>query len=510
MATTALAKPTSPWSGRASLVLALGLWGSLIALFWPFTQDDSYILYRYARNWAEGHHLVYNFPGVPVDGYTSFAWTLLLGVMARLGLPWDLDVSSKVLGTVLGIATLLIVRKLPDFAEHAAPTRWTALLLTAVAPPMIVGTIDGLETPLYVLVQMALVWCWVRDMRRERHSVLCGLLGGLLTLVRPDGVLLRGLLVGASLWMRRTEGHARLPRLLPIAAGFALIFLPYFIWHFRFYGHPLPNTFYVKSGGHPDQLFAGLLKISAALKESGGWATIMIVVLAFVGRSSPYRLALSAVIVSRALFTVWSGGEVMGHHRFFAPALPAYFLLFQLGMDQLDQGFAVARADWSRSWSRRVFRLAPLIIVAYTISRPLLDTRRESLQYTEGMQRAHIRLGHDLAREARAGARMAIGDAGAAPYYSGLYNIDILGLNDEYLAHLPGRYTQKIDVDYVMDQRPDYIVVVSREPPEKGFVPEYGVDQALQTAIARSSAYSLWRVYQFKDHYFLWVYHPSP
>ena len=159
MTTISLAKPPSAWSGRANLALALGLWGSLIALYWPFTEDDAFILFRYARNWAAGHHFVYNYPGIPVDGFTSFGWTFLLGILARLPLTVDLDVSSKVLGSLLGIATLLIVRKLPDFAEYAAPTRWAALLLTAVAPPMIVGTIDGLETPLYALVQMALLWC---------------------------------------------------------------------------------------------------------------------------------------------------------------------------------------------------------------------------------------------------------------------------------------------------------------------------------------------------------------
>jgi hypothetical protein len=233
----------------------------------------------------------------------------------------------------------------------------------------------------------------------------------------------------------------------------------------------------------------------------------MIVVLAFVGPGSTYRFALLSVLASRALFTVWSGGEVMGHHRFMAPALPAYFLLFQLGIDQVDRGFAGAPSgDWSRSWQRNLFRLAPLVLVAYTIIRPIPDTRRETTQYTDGMKRAHIRLGHELRTDAPAGARIAIGDAGAVPYFSGLNNIDILGLNDPYLARLPGRYTRKIDVDYVLRQDPAYVVVVSREPPERGFVPEYFVDGALQQAITRSATYALWRAYPFRERYYLWVY----
>jgi arabinofuranosyltransferase len=506
MATISVGRPEFARRGLATLALPLALWGLFVVLFWPFTEDDAFILFRYAYNWASGHQFVFNYPGIPVDGYSSFAWTFLFGSLSRLGVPWDLEFTAKLLGTLFGIATLLLIWRLPDFSAQPAPTRWTALLLAAVAPPLIVGAIDGLETSMYVAVQMTLVWCWLCDVRHGTLSLLSGLLGGLLTLVRPDGVVLPVLLLGAFLWMRRADGPALLRASAQMAAGFTLVVLPHFLWHLKLYGHPLPNTFYVKTGGHPDQLFAGVLKISSALKECGGWATIMIVAIAFAGRVTAYHVALVAVVVSRSLFTIWSGGEIMGHQRFFAPALPAYFLLFQLGMDQLDRGFSTALTEWPRSWPRRCFRLAPLVIVAYMISRPVLDTRRESMEYVQAMQRAHIRLGRDLRAEAPPGAKVAIGDAGAVPYYSGLYSIDILGLNDSYLAHLPGRYTQKMDVDYVLGQKPDFVVVVSKLPAEQGFVPEYRVDGLLQTALAQTPAYALWRVYEFKEHYFLWVY----
>ncbi|MCS7179004.1 MAG: hypothetical protein RML46_08655 [Anaerolineae bacterium] len=42
----------------------------MLSLYWPYTVDDAYIIFRYARNWARGLGLVYN-PGVYVDGYTS-------------------------------------------------------------------------------------------------------------------------------------------------------------------------------------------------------------------------------------------------------------------------------------------------------------------------------------------------------------------------------------------------------------------------------------------------------
>ena len=50
-----------------------------------FIQDDAYISFIYARNWVEGHGLVFN-PGEHVEGYTNFLWTVLMAIPIRIGL----------------------------------------------------------------------------------------------------------------------------------------------------------------------------------------------------------------------------------------------------------------------------------------------------------------------------------------------------------------------------------------------------------------------------------------
>ena len=42
-----------------------------------FLGDDAFISFRYARNLAEGHGLVWN-PGEAVEGYTNFLWVVLM------------------------------------------------------------------------------------------------------------------------------------------------------------------------------------------------------------------------------------------------------------------------------------------------------------------------------------------------------------------------------------------------------------------------------------------------
>src|SRR5436190_1119762 len=49
--------------------------------------DDAMISMRYARMLAEGHGLVWNAGGPPVEGYTNFLWTLWMSAIHLLPLP---------------------------------------------------------------------------------------------------------------------------------------------------------------------------------------------------------------------------------------------------------------------------------------------------------------------------------------------------------------------------------------------------------------------------------------
>ena len=48
-------------------------------------------------------------------------------------------------------------------------------------------------------------------------------------------------------------------------------------------------------------------------------------------------------------------------------------------------------------------------------------------------------------------------DAGVLPYYSGLRTIDLAGLTDSHIGRLPGKLTNKTDVDYVLDKNPTFV-----------------------------------------------------
>ena len=109
--------PRWAWTSFLGLcVVYLGLCLHYLGEIGPYVIDDVFIIFRYADNFAHGEGLVFN-PGEAVEGYTSFLWTLLFGVFAKLGLP--LILTGQVLGIALGLATLALTWRI---ARRLLPT----------------------------------------------------------------------------------------------------------------------------------------------------------------------------------------------------------------------------------------------------------------------------------------------------------------------------------------------------------------------------------------------------
>src|SRR5512143_607046 len=106
-----MAEPAAPWLRRVRWVL-LGVAAVVLvghSLAYNFVTDDAYISFVFARNFAEHGQLTFNL-GQPVDGYTNFLWTFVLGLGMVVGAPPE--IASRVLGTACALATLFVVFRL--------------------------------------------------------------------------------------------------------------------------------------------------------------------------------------------------------------------------------------------------------------------------------------------------------------------------------------------------------------------------------------------------------------
>jgi arabinofuranosyltransferase len=236
----------------AAALLCLG-W----RLFW-FLTDDAFIAFRYVHNASVGRGLVWNpAPFLPVEGYTSFSWVLLL-----LGLQQAFHVSpvdaSNWLGLGLGLASLAII--VAVLFRVAIPARWQSRRLVLAALTLggmlsnrtyLAWQSSGLETPLFNALLTAwlalLIWPYPSAPGR-RLLALCSL-ASLAALTRPDGVLFA--LASAAFVVVRAAAARRKSSLWALAP---LLLVPVHVaWRLRFYGQWWPNTYYAKySGAWPE------------------------------------------------------------------------------------------------------------------------------------------------------------------------------------------------------------------------------------------------------------------
>ncbi|NIN65107.1 MAG: hypothetical protein GTO63_10470 [Anaerolineae bacterium] len=219
--------------------------------FVGFPLDDAWIHQTYARNLALHHQLAYN-PGQPSVGSTSPLWSVL--VTPAYVLPLEHRFWTYLLGAILLALTGWITYRLAS-----------ALFPDDSLTPILVGAFcalewhlawsafSGMETVLFAFVSMLAIERYVAGGR----PFLIGVIIGLLTLTRPEGVLLLALLILDTLLRRKRTRETLSWAQAVTSAGFLLLgFLvlvtPYLILNLTVTGNLFPNTFYAKQGEYGD------------------------------------------------------------------------------------------------------------------------------------------------------------------------------------------------------------------------------------------------------------------
>lgn len=351
------------------LVLLLGpavLYLAGVAVLGDWIVDDAGISYAYARNIALGHGFVSEPGRPPVEGYSNFLWVLALVPFRLLGV-FDPVVVPKMLGAACVLWALFLVQRTLRRATGQWEPGLFAALWIACAPPIVIWTASGLENGLMLLL---LVQLWATAVERGRHwQARCGLITALAAMTHPEGLIYLAFALGASVAHADTAGHAgalqmeaiadgpsahdRAPRrsraalavrsFASCAAGFLLLFAPFFTFRLITFGQPWPQTYYAKRGPTLFALLADLAREPAAalarVAETGR---------ALAGDAGPWIMAVLPVAIAAL---AWIG-------RLRRPiALAAGLWVIAVG------GFVVIGADWMEE-----FRFATGAIVALAIT----------------------------------------------------------------------------------------------------------------------------------------------
>ncbi|MEM1058467.1 MAG: hypothetical protein AAGK14_04400 [Verrucomicrobiota bacterium] len=245
-------------SGRMQAALAAGIFvlALLLAAYTQNAWEDWYITYRASQNLAAGEGLVFQ-PGERVHSFTSPLGVLIpAGIAAAVGPATDVGVVLWIFRVVCALVlagTLVVLARLGVRLELAF---WPMLLLLGafcLDLKTVLFSVNGMETA-YMLAGVALTLLAFRDLSRRRFWQL-GVAWALLMWVRPDGCVYIGALsLGLLLFGWRNahiQSRAELLRCLVLAGLVTtVLYLPWFLWAWWFYGSPVPHTILAKGSMH--------------------------------------------------------------------------------------------------------------------------------------------------------------------------------------------------------------------------------------------------------------------
>lgn len=442
---------------------ALVILGFHAARYWPFIADDALISLRYSERLLEGHGLTWT-DGERVEGYSNLLW--VLGCAALGLLPIDLITAGRALGALgMGLALVSVVAWERGAGWRGLAGGAAGGLALAVASPMAAWLIGGLEQPM-VAGLLALGVLLTRPLAESRPDAPvwpAATALALLCLTRPDGPLLvalvaLGLLLARgpsreSLWLAIRLG---LPGLAATAAQL--------VFRLAYYGDYVPNTARAKLALSADRLEAGWSYVAGGAVWM--WPTVGLALLC-LWRPRRCLFLVAVPLVGWLAYVVFVGGDIFPSRRHLVPAV----VLLGFAASSGVTGLLAAR--------RRAIAAAVLVAVGVGIG----WQARLSLADPEN-HRAVGRMwewdgqviGRLLSRAfAKEQPVLAVDAAGCLPYFSGLPALDMLGLNDRYLAtHPPPEFGTGFaghelgDGDYIWERRPDLIVMCSPRGAQKG------------------------------------------
>jgi len=408
----------------------------LISFAWlnRFIQDDAFISFRYAKNFVKGFGLVFN-KGEKLEGYTNFLWTIIIA----LPLKFNLDPIKFVFitGIVFFIITLLLTYKLSILIFKSKTLSLITIILLGTNYTMSCYATGGLETQMQTAIVTACYYLFIKYMLESnwelKTSFSLSILLALSILTRPDSILFAVIIFSTSIFVKKKEGlfqASKLKNYLALIVPFLVIMLFYLIWKVNYYGNILPNTFYAKADGQTS-IISGLIYVGWFLATY--WLFLFPLILIFFFKEflheTNFKINLLLItILVWTLYLIKIGGGFM-EFRFFVPILPFIFIVIVWIIDKIIQPEKL-----------KVVFLVIIIIgsIFHAVTfhyQSGIEGIRVLESHLTNPNENWIAVGKNLKTIfGDSDIKIAVTAAGAIPYYSELPTLDMLGLNDKYVA----------------------------------------------------------------------------
>ena len=440
----------------------------VFSLVMPFVPDDSYISFRYAENLANGNGLTYNSDDAPLEGYSNFLWIVVLSTIHWVGL--SLPTAAPLLGAFLGLLCTFLLWRLYQNDGLTGVALLIPLLVLCSAGPLVIYSVSGLETPLFALLLLGLLWTARRtaDDGRTMDAVVFGTAGVLVSLCRPEGVIAFPVVAATVVFFRRD-----LFKTVAIAAGiFAVLYAVYTIWRVTYFGDFWPTPFLSKSAGGVGGFVEGWtknLRQFFVMQGQGfpptGFYFFGILLAAWIGwRRVKERIgiqSLAFILASVYVLVYFNFVDWMPGMRYHAPLIPLLLLPGALAVSGLAE-----KREGGESRTVTITLSAIIVLLSFAVLMPL---RLSAHRLERGNQECLIALADWLKNHVPPNPTLAVSDVGVIPYYTRFHTIDINpeSLTDRHIAH------NGFSSEYFYSTQPDVLVLVSQGVYVPVFYPEH-------------------------------------
>lgn len=437
--------------------------------------DDAYIEFRYVHNLVQGHGFVWNPGEAPFEISTNILFTIVLApVLYFHGNP---IIFSHLLGilSVLVVAYLLYVLSKESGYSHPVALLLSCLYLSF--PTIGFHALSGLQTSFFSAMLFLFFFCTVRARQEQTKPKLIFMIVayGLVIAARTEAAFFAALFLAFAFFLR----HPQLPPVKKpfLKASFAclLVAAAFFSWKLFYFGSLITGPMLIKLKSKC--FMPGQVEFLLFIFRHNVYFLLAVLGLFLFFPRKPlqvFSLFLATIILLVYIFVC----QLMGMEgRFFVPAIP-YLLLIMGGTFEVFFSHIL-----SKPFKFLCAVLCIILINCTTIGSPgnSLELRKYIFQSKGSLKKTwtdvDIEIGKQLGKLKDA-SRIVVAseDIGAIGYYSEVYNIDLVGIANPFIARSanPKQYN-----DRVFSYNPDmFILRVDPSTLEK----KRGFDEVLCTS----------------------------
>jgi arabinofuranosyltransferase len=429
---------------------------------WRVPFEDAAILMRYADNLAHGHGIVWNVGEHPVDGATDFLFMIVVASLVQLGVTVGRAIRIIGIGSHIALTLLIYQGNRWIWKSSVLPALFSALYLAAGTGLSYTFAFFGTS---FFALSASLTWLFVLLLMQSeapsRWLSVAFALSSLITgLVRPEGVIASVLMLLAIIFLK----GVRASRI--IIADFVAVFLAlggaYFVWHWAYFGYPLPNPFYRKQNLllGSDSLYVSLVGLYRFC------APFLLAFLLALRSRRTGRMALAFLIPVLGFASAFAliSGEMNFGLRYQYPLLPMVLMSWYPLVKGIGAGFRLPSGAMLAPTARNVLLLAAVIfggcLIYYSNRQNCTLIASQTTCRVANETRGLYDVAVMLSDYSEKGYVLATSEAGLLPYYSRWKAVDTWGLNDSWIIHHGG-----ITEQYLDGYRPEVIVFHSTFSP---------------------------------------------